>query len=106
MDFTNRLNRVRNKMRERNIGIMYLTYGADLWYLAGIRRRQPELTDSNAFGNYICGAYIESDDGLTLVAPRMGGGFFQDEASGKPWMNSLPGFLPGRQKGFGKLLQI
>ncbi len=89
MDFQNRLNRVRTTMKERNIDIMYLTYGADLWYLAGIRRRQPELTDTNAYGNYICGAYFDTEDRFTLVAPRMGGEFFHDEASGKPWINDV-----------------
>jgi len=76
-------------MRKRDIGMIFLTYGANLWYLAGIRRRGPQLTDSNTYGDYVCGAYIGADDGLMLVAPRMGGSSYQQEAEGKPWINGV-----------------
>jgi len=76
-------------MKKRNIGMMFLRYDANLWYLAGIRRQTPQTTDENSYGNYLCGAYIGAEDGLTLVAPRMGGGFFQIEASNKPWIDGV-----------------
>ena len=34
-------------------------------------------------------AYIGAEGGLTLVAPRMGGGFFQVEATNKPWIDGV-----------------
>jgi len=70
---------------------MFLTYGANLWYLAGIRRNYPQLTDENAYGDYICGAYIGAEDGIgiRLVAPRMGQSFFQAQAEHKPWITDV-----------------
>jgi len=89
MNFEARLKQARLTMRERDIGMMYLTFGANLWYLTGVQRREPELTDSNAYGNYICGAYIDADEGFTIVAPRMGGEFFQKEAEDKSWIDTV-----------------
>ncbi len=89
MNYEGRLRRARLEMRERGIGLMYLTRGANLWYLAGIKRREPELTDSNAYGDYVCGAYIGADEGFTLVAPRMGGASWRAEAEGKPWVDEI-----------------
>ena len=68
---------------------MFLTYGANLWYLAGIRRSHPQLTEENAYGDYVCGAYIGAEDGIRLVAPRMGGSFFQAQAEHKPWITDV-----------------
>lgn len=89
MDYKGRLGRAREEMRKRGIGMMFLTYGANLWYLAGVHRRRPELTDTNAYGDYVCGAYIGADGGFILVAPRMGGAFFQREADKKPWIDRV-----------------
>ncbi len=83
------MERAREKMRERGVGLMYLTRGANLWYLTGIRRRGPELTDSNAYGDYVCGAYIGADEGFTLVGPRMGGAGWRMEAEGKPYIEEV-----------------
>jgi Xaa-Pro aminopeptidase len=76
-------------MEKRNIGLMFLTYGANLWYLTGVRRNVPQLTNENAYGDYVCGAYISTEEGITLIAPRMGGDFFQAEAEHKPWIQSV-----------------
>jgi len=76
-------------MKERDIGLMFLTYGANLWYLAGIRRSPLGLTDTNHYGDYVCGAYIGADGGFTLIAPRMGGGFYQSEADNKRWIDNV-----------------
>jgi Xaa-Pro dipeptidase len=89
MDYEGRLSRVREAMREKGIALMYLRRGANLFYLTGIRRRGPELTDSNSYGDYIHGAYIGLATGITLVAPRMGGGGWQKEAEGKPWITEV-----------------
>jgi Xaa-Pro aminopeptidase len=89
MDYEGRLGRARDEMKKRNIGMMFLRYDANLWYLAGIRRQRPHMTDENSYGDYLCGAYIGADDGFTLVAPRMGGGFYQTEAGNKPWIDGV-----------------
>ena len=89
MDYESRLSRVREEMRKRGIGMMFLPFGANLWYLAGVRRQQAHMTDTNAYGDYICGAYIGTEGGLTLVAPRMGGAFYRQEADGKPWIDEV-----------------
>jgi len=89
MDYEGRLSRLREAMREKGIALMYLRRGANLFYLTGIKRRGPELTDSNSYGDYIHGAYIGLTGGITLVAPRMGGGGWQKEAEGKPWINEV-----------------
>ncbi len=89
MDYEGRLSRLRETMREKRIALMYLRRGANLFYLTGIKRRGPELTDSNSYGDYIHGAYISLTGGITLVAPRMGGGGWRKEAEGKPWINEV-----------------
>ena len=89
MDFKGRLERVRAQMNEKGIGVMYLRRGANLWYLTGINRSGPSLTDHNHYGDYVTGAYIGADDGFTLVAPRMGGSGWQSQAEGKPWVEEV-----------------
>jgi Xaa-Pro aminopeptidase len=89
MNYKHRLDQVRNKMVEKGIGMMFLGYGTDLWYLAGFNRRQPNQTDSNAYGDYVSGAYIGAEGGFTIVAPRMGGSFYEKEAEGKPWVDEV-----------------
>lgn len=38
IDYPDRLNTVRTRMAEENIGLMFLTPGANLFYLTGIRQ--------------------------------------------------------------------
>ena len=80
MDYEGRLSRLREAMREKGIALMYLRRGANLFYITGIKRRGPELTDSNSYGDLIHGAYITLKGGITIVAPRMGGSGWQKAA--------------------------
>jgi len=89
MDYEGRLSRVREAMREKGIALMYLRRGANLFYLTGIKRKGPELTDSNSYGDYIHGAYITLTGGITVVAPRMGASGWQRQAEGKPWITRV-----------------
>jgi Xaa-Pro aminopeptidase len=89
MDFEGRLRRAREEMRARGIDLMYLRRGANLWYLAGIQRRGPELTDHNTYGDYVQGAYIGAEEGFVLVGPRMGGTAWVNEARVKPWVDEV-----------------
>ncbi len=89
MDYEGRLSRVREAMQEEGIALLYLRRGANLSYLTGIKRRGPELTDSNSYGDIIHGAYITLKGGITLVAPRMGGEGWKRQADGKPWITKV-----------------
>jgi len=89
LDYPARLKKARARMAEENIGLMYLTTGADLFYLAGIRRQPNHPTDHNRYGDWIMGGYIGLDDGADLVAARMGGTYFEAEAEDKPWFDSV-----------------
>jgi len=89
MDYEGRLSRVREVMRERGIALMYLRRGANLFYLTGIKRKGPELTDSNSYGDYIHGAYITLTGGITILAPRMGASGWKKQAEGKSWITRV-----------------
>ena len=89
MDYEGRLSRVREAMREKGITLMYLRRGANLFYITGIKRKGPELTDSNSYGDLIHGAYITLKGGITLVGPRMGGSGWQKAAEDKPWITNV-----------------
>lgn len=89
MDYEGRLVRIREAMKENGIMLLYLRRGANLFYLTGIKRKGPELTDSNSYGDYIHGAYIGQSGGITLVAPRMGGSNWLHEAQDKPWITEV-----------------
>ena len=88
MDYVGRLRRIRQEMAKREVDLLYLTRGANLWYLTGVKRRGAELTDHNAYGDYVCGAYLTQDK-LTLVGPRMGGSAWRAEAEGKPYVTEV-----------------
>jgi Xaa-Pro aminopeptidase len=89
MDYEGRLSRVRETMREKGIALMYLRRGANLSYITGIKRKGPELTDSNSYGDMIHGAYITLKGGISIIAPRMGGSGWQKAAEGKPWITNV-----------------
>ena len=77
------------KMRENEIGLMYLHRGADLFYLTGIVRGGPEMTDHNSYGDYVQGAYIGADGEFILVGPRMGGRRWIAMAEDKPYIDEV-----------------
>lgn len=76
-------------MREHKIGLMYLHRGADLFYLTGIERDGPQMTDHNTYGDYVQGAYIGANEGFILVGPRMGGRRWVAMAEDKPYIDEV-----------------
>jgi Xaa-Pro aminopeptidase len=86
VDYQRRLNAVQTAMAERDIAAMFLPRAANLFYLTGIRRHLEHGTDHNAYGDWLSGGYLGQDGPVQVVAPRMGGGFFVNEAEGKPWV--------------------
>ena len=89
MDFASRLATLRRRMEADGIDFLFLTRGANLFYLAGVRRQLEHGTDHNAFGDWASGGYIGRTGGLVLLAPRMGGRFFEAEAADKPWIDRV-----------------
>ena len=89
IDYTSRLKQVRQRMAQDRIGLIFLPPGANLFYLTGIRRHENDNTDANAYGDWAVGGYIGLEGGIILVGPRMGGAYFQSEAQGKPWFDSV-----------------
>jgi len=89
IDFAARLGRARTRMAERNIGLMFLPPGANLFYLSGFRRRENHNTDANRFGDWALGGWIGLEGGIVLTAPRMGGAFYHTEVQDKPWFESV-----------------
>jgi Xaa-Pro aminopeptidase len=89
LDFEKRLGRVRAQMGERNIGLMFLAPGADLFYLTGIPRRDHYRTDHNAYGDWAVGGYIGLNREVALTAPRMGGEYFLAQVKDKPWFGPV-----------------
>lgn len=89
MDYPKRLETFRQRMEAAGVDLVYLTRGANLFYLAGVRRQYDHGTDHNAYGDWACGAYVGRESGFTLIAPRMGGSFYVKEAEGKPWIENV-----------------
>jgi Xaa-Pro dipeptidase len=89
MDFKSRLETIRGKMRAKGIDFLYLRREADLFYLTGITRSGPSMTDHNSYGDYVQGAYIGVDKGFILLGPRMGGRGWLKEAEDKPFIDEV-----------------
>jgi Xaa-Pro aminopeptidase len=89
LDFENRLDTLRTRMAEQNIDLLFLTPGANLFYVAGIPHRDHYRTDHNAYGDWAVGGYFGREGGLVLTAPRMGGEYFLAQVQDKPWFDSV-----------------
>lgn len=90
MRYTERLGELRRRMDAAGIDVVYVPRGgANLFYLAGIRRHLELGPEKNAYGDWVCGALIGRNGGFTILAPRMGGAFFESEAAGKPWIDAV-----------------
>lgn len=89
MDYQGRLANTRAAMAEREIAAMFLPRGANLFYLTGVRRQLEHGTDHNAYGDWLAGGYLGPSGEVSLIVPRMGGGYFVDEAAGKPWIGGV-----------------
>jgi Xaa-Pro dipeptidase len=89
LDFNKRLQAVRARMQEQNVGLMFLTPGANLFYLAGLVRQDHYRTDHNAYGDWAVGGYIGLQEGVVMTAPRMGGEYYLAQVKDKPWFESV-----------------
>lgn len=89
INYNRRLETIRTKMEEQNIGLMLLPPGANLFYSTGMLRRDHYRTDHNAYGDWAVGGYIGLQDGIVMTAPRMGGEYFQAQVEDKPWFSAV-----------------
>jgi len=89
MDYAGRLAAVQAAMAERRISLMFLPRAANLYYLTGIRRQLEHGTDHNAYGDWLSGGYIGTEGPVQVVAPRMGGNYWVNEAKEKPWVSGV-----------------
>jgi Xaa-Pro aminopeptidase len=89
MDYRKRITALQQRMDEQAVDLIYLTRGANLFYLTGVRRHYDHGTDHNAYGDWASGAYIARTGGVILLAPQMGGGFWLAEGEGKPWIDAV-----------------
>jgi Xaa-Pro aminopeptidase len=89
MDFQRRIEALQARMEEASVELVCLLRGANLFYLTGIRRPLEHGTDHNAYGDWASVALIGRRGGAVVLAPRMGGTFYRDEAQGKPWVQEV-----------------
>src|SRR5215213_6027990 len=89
MDYQSRITAVQIAMKEQGIDLMFLPAAANLYYLTGIRRQLEHGTDHNRYGDWLCGGYIGQDGPVQVVAARMGGGFWVNEAKDKLWVSGV-----------------
>jgi Xaa-Pro aminopeptidase len=89
LDFPKRLETLRARMAEQNVGLVFLPPASNFFYLTGIPHRDHYRTDHNAYGDWAVGGYIGPNDGVVLTAPRMGGEFFLGQVQDKPWFEPV-----------------
>lgn len=87
LDFPKRLEALRTRMAEQNIGLVFLPPVSNLFYLTGIPNRDHFRTDHNAYGDWAVGGYIGASGGVILTAPRMGGSFSWVKSTTSPGSN-------------------
>ena len=88
-DYASRIEAVREEMRRRGIGLLYLPESSALEYLTGIRRDIPNPTEDNRPGDWVAGMYLGLEAGPVVVEPRMGSDRMEAQLRDKPWVADL-----------------
>ena len=88
-NYAQRLEKLRTRMEEQNVALVFIRPEANLFYLAGIPHRDHYRTAHNAYGDWAVGAYIGLQDGIVLTAPRMGGEYLCAQVEDKPWFEQV-----------------
>ena len=88
-DFASRIESVREAMRRRGIGLLFLPESSALEYLTGICRDIPNPTESNRPGDWVAGMYLGLDAGPVIIEPRMGSDRMEAQLRDKPWVADL-----------------
>lgn len=90
--FHDRIAAVRQAMDERHIDAMFLPPTGDMEYVTGIRRQQPNPTESHMFGDPVYGVLITPTRTVAIV-PYMASKFMARQVEGKGWIDDLV-YLP------------
>src|ERR687886_452110 len=112
IDYNARLERVRAKMDELGVELMYLPQSANLQWLMGIKRDKPSYTYVTYPGGWLNGAFIGLNKGPILTVPRMVADFDLGRIPGMdmrvlpdrrdrardPVRDRLPALPPGRRR--------
>jgi Xaa-Pro dipeptidase len=70
-EFVDRLDRARAKMQELGIDLLYLTPGANTYYLSGWHRIAPTFGATHRPANFLMGMLVGVDQGPLFIVPRM-----------------------------------
>lgn len=78
----NRLQAVQSSMGERNVDLMFLSRSANLHYVTGIPRDEPNFGNTIYPGEWLTGAWIPQNGAPILTLPRMLADFHMGSVSG------------------------
>ena len=85
-----RLSVFRKAMANNKIDLAFIMASGDMQYLTGIPRQPHNPTDENKHGDHLYGAWINPEDDLVIVAPRLGASsYVQSHLEGKPWIKDV-----------------
>lgn len=82
LDYTQRLTRVQSKMAEASIDLLFLPISANLHYVTGIPREEPNFGNTIYPGEWLTGAWIPQAGAPVLTLPRMLAEFHMGAVSG------------------------
>ncbi|MEM6428614.1 MAG: Xaa-Pro peptidase family protein [Deinococcota bacterium] len=71
IDYTARLNKVRQQMANHNIDLLFLPRSTNLHYLTGLRRSEPNYGNVIHPGEWVTGAWITPNADPIITMPRM-----------------------------------
>ena len=82
IDYTNRLSRVQQRMADQNIDLLFLSRSANLHYVTGIPREEPNFGNTIYPGEWLTGAWIPQQGTPILTLPRMLASFHMGAVEG------------------------
>ncbi len=70
-DYTARLQRVQQQMHAQNIDLLFLSRSANLSYVTGVEREQPNYGNTMYPGEWLTGAWVPANGAPILTLPKM-----------------------------------
>ena len=71
IDYTQRIERVQQRMAELGVDILFLPMSANLHYITGIAREEPNYGATQYPGEWLTGAWVPQRGAVVLTLPRM-----------------------------------
>ena len=81
-NYHHRLSAVQKKMSEQGIDLLFLSISANLHYLTGIGREEPNFGNTIYPGEWLTGAWIPQQGAPVLTLPRMMAEFHMGAVTG------------------------